>query len=218
MKQLLTILFAVFFLQAAAQIHPTLPRKHFVLNLSNIRCLKTTEEGEDEVYLLLVWRHSDGSTGSVRLPSEHWDMNDGDKLKNARTENNVFSFDLMGSERVEVLCLLMEQDDGTVEQYANLGAEVLRIVESGYSSLSGFDSEQIQSVLKRITGTYNLKNSDDWIGGFAMRYDLTRTATWLVRANPNGGGETSGWGTDFSQFTLKGDGSKYEVRVNVKTR
>lgn len=46
--------------------------------IPNINCQKTTESREDEIYLIVTWKTSYGSTGTVRVPSsEHWDMNDG---------------------------------------------------------------------------------------------------------------------------------------------
>lgn len=49
-------------------------------------CDKTTEQGADEVYILVVGTRSDGAKYAARLPNDapgapqgHWDMNDGDQ-------------------------------------------------------------------------------------------------------------------------------------------
>ncbi len=44
--------------------------------LNGLCCDKTTENGQDEVYILIGGKHSNGGTFNYRLPGDgrHWDM------------------------------------------------------------------------------------------------------------------------------------------------
>ena len=62
MKKVLFSLLTLLFINAKAQ-----NRQWSHLYIPNINCQKTTEAGEDEIYILVTWKTSFGSTGTVRI-------------------------------------------------------------------------------------------------------------------------------------------------------
>ena len=70
----------------------------------------------------------------------------------------------------------MENDDGTLQQYAKFGEELFRsnFFNEIKTNLNAGNSSDIKKILARIAGTYSLKNSDEWIGSFVCAFLLSR--------------------------------------------
>ena len=133
--------------------------------LDYLRCDKTTENGEDEIYLLLAGVSSLGHTWAARFPDGkgHWDLNDGN------SENRTFNGDVIMWERdlepgevVTLAISVMEEDGGTSATYTDMLAALL--VESGEPDA------MFAGTILGVLGKYlNFKDSDDFIGSFVVR-------------------------------------------------
>lgn len=206
-------------------------KQSMVLSMPSLKCEQTTDDGEDEVYLLILWKKSDGSKGSIRMPGipNAWkNMNDGDKLNNDLDWGELLAFDLQLGQRIDILGMIMENDDGTLQQYAKFGEELFRsnFFNEIKTNLNAGNSSDIKKILARIAGTYSLKNPDDWIGSFVCAFLLSREGVKenygavfnennptdkMHGANPKNNSKTT-------SYHFGGDGSSYfaKLRLTVK--
>lgn len=225
MKIFLFIILATWALPSLAQ------RKHYTLT-TKISCLKTTEDGEDEVYAIVVWKTSDGRTGSTRIPSaaDHYSINDNpgssqrqfDGIGTSVTFEPV-EFDLAPGTTIDIFCAIMEQDDGRRGQYDAVGQKILQLAKSP-SRFSGIQAETFKGILAGIANTNNLRNSDDWIGTFTHFLQIkpggelgTRSSTKMNNST-NGGGTPDAAVIQNNRITYEftGDGTHYYVSFSVK--
>jgi hypothetical protein len=160
---------------------------------------KTTEEGEDEVYLIVKTEIDGKVAGEVRLPANivdddrgHWDMNDGAGDENhCRVEMPLAEFDLTEGQVGRATVFTMEEDGGSLEKLAGkVGIK--------------FD-------------VFDIKDIDDYIGAFA------------VTVRNNGGKPEIDWavvdrvfteipnnqGPNTHEYRMNGDGSNYVFWVKV---
>ena len=193
-------------------------RKHYTMSIPLIHCIKTTEDGEDEIYLLVIWKTSYGTVGSIRIPKldDHLSMNDGNSSKSNVSFGDVLSFDLASNENIDIFCAIMEQDDGTQLQYKKVGKEILQIAKTT-SRFSDIQAETFKKILARVVSTNHLSNSDDWVGAFTVFKGSSVQKTKMN--NPNNSGATpdaaviNGYDTTYE---FSGDGSHYTVTIRIK--
>lgn len=219
MKKLIFLILIGLYLQTEGQL------RRVKLYCPSIKCLKTTEDGEDEIYMLVIWKTNTGKQGNLRLPATHIDVNDIKSLKNDINLGTLIDITLGRSEQLFVQYLLMEEDDGTPEAYAKVGEEFFR--EGAPFPSSGTKLEDfVSDVLERVQGTYKFNNSDDFIGGF--QFNTSNNATWLetnfnVVYNKNQTDDREKDPKHFTSsfiqrdFTFHGDDSYYKVRVTMKS-
>lgn len=206
----------------------TAQKQHMVLTMPSLKCLKTTEDGEDEVYQLIVWKKSDGTKGSIRvpgIPKTSISMNDTRTLINDIDWGEILAFDLQPGERIDISGTIMEQDDGTFQQYSNFGTELFRD-PSFFTNLQNGRTPTFQiipNILGRIAGRFSLKNSDDWIGTYICSFQLTPqkvleknySVVFNTTYNSNQQAPNPKSGSLTTTYRFGGDGSSYIAKLNL---
>lgn len=177
---------------------------------------KTTENGADEVYIMVYARRSDGATYLQRWPSNapgessgHWDMNDGDQPtdnpdgdSHCITNKTLFSEDIEPGQSWQVTVILAEEDGGTSADLQNTVGELASAVPDPFVSGAG-------AVLVALSELgLKIEDSDDYIGSFSVRIsagDDGLSTEW------NAGDRIAEDSTDGAAkvYRMGGDGSNY---------
>ena len=133
--------------------------------VETIRCGKTTEAGEDEVYMPVGAVNSvTGRTSFVAPGSEsHWDMNDSGEKQERNVNFVVHNGALPAGSTTDVNVLIMERDGGSPAQAIQVAAGVAGAISGGNPVVVA--GAAIAGLLARLLPT----DTDDWIGGFALR-------------------------------------------------
>lgn len=182
------------------------------LKMRSLLCNKTTEAGEDEVYILVNGKSPTGKW-NFRLPGSntHWDLNDGNGQRQitdwfVATDNTG----LKPNETSIINIAIMEEDGGTVGQLA-LDAAGKALEEC---SASG-DPYCIAGALGvSIANALHLgQDTDDYIGGFTVSmsrdengaihlqyYNFDRCSIFQEGSQQNFG---------MTGISFSGDGSQY---------
>src|SRR6185503_10340172 len=126
-----------------------------------LECFKTTEHGEDEVYLVVVGKWHDGTTFQRRFPnaSDHWDLNDGEGDP-PLTDQPLYNLTMNDGDAVDIVVMVMEEDGGTVGGWTSLAGGVLGVV-----------SKPAGSIIASIGQLFNIKDSDDFISAFSVHIE-----------------------------------------------
>src|SRR4051812_7617031 len=107
MKLFLTGFIVMLSLQTAGQIVRQAPKQSYTLNIPELNCNKTTEDGSDEVYVIILYKYPFGASGVKASPDKHWSM----YPSGGRTvANNLFNFTLKEAQSIDILCIFMEED------------------------------------------------------------------------------------------------------------
>jgi hypothetical protein len=181
-----------------------------------------------EVYQLIVWKKSDGTKGSIRVPGipKAWiNMNDTKVLENDIDWGEILAFDLQPGERIDISGTIMEQDDGTLQNYSDFGPQLFRET-SFFSTLQNGHTPTFQiipNILARIAGSASLRNADDWIGTYICSYKLTPqrvleknyTVIFNTTYNSNQQAPSPKSGSLATTYRFGGDGSSYIARLNL---
>jgi hypothetical protein len=87
----------------AASLSSNGQRNHYKMS-SSVHCLKTTESGEDEIYIIIAWKTSYGQKGYKRVPatSDHFDIDDDERFLNTTIYTDIIDFDLAPNENKEI--------------------------------------------------------------------------------------------------------------------
>lgn len=175
-----------------------------------LSCQKTTENGQDEVYILVAGKTSDGREVRNRLPSPsgHWDINDG-RDPRAFGPVRLVDMPLSPGQSARFVVAIMEEDGGTTQPWQEMAGQILGTIPTGITqALAGF--------LNTIGKFLVFHDSDDYIGSFEIKIRNENGALnseWaaLERCNyiPNAEGP------DTHGFRLNGDGSGYFGWGNV---
>jgi hypothetical protein len=179
-----------------------------------LKCDKTTEAGEDEVYFVVGTRHSNGSVSTYRLPTpdKHWDMNDGNSSKSSIGGFDIAQFDLEPGEHIDLLFNLNEEDGGVADNYMNQVGNLLVATEDPYAASAGI-------FVKVLAALFDFKDSDDWMGSFMVRIRRGRegqySADWktidrIFVMDPAGKGQF------YRAICFRGDGSDYTAHFEVQ--
>jgi len=223
----------------------TAQRQQYQMSIPILNCQKTTESGEDEIYFIIVTRTSSGTTTNIRVPFDgHININDTrheekpDPTPTFWRVGPVLDFELADNESIEIICNVMEQDDGTPEQYQSVGDEILaKSRRTRHGIFPSINSDVYKGIIANIASTNHLDNSDDWIGSIAYRISRMGESlhtTFRRIDNPNSSGGLSQVNTgspslpagkklangqnNYVSFDLTGDGSKYDVEVAICTQ
>ena len=141
------------------------------LLMNRLCCDKTTEEGADEVYIIIAGKNSNGETFSVRFPGEgkHIDMNDGNQPSDnpngdshCITNRILCSVDILPGQSWDIIVLIMEEDGGTTKTAQEIGAAILDNTGNPAAIVVG----EVLGILTEL-GVYR-EDTDDYIGSFAM--------------------------------------------------
>ncbi|WP_265595980.1 hypothetical protein [Verrucomicrobium sp. BvORR106] len=153
------------------------------LGFRGFACDRTTEDGADEIYMLVFCRRG-GATFSSRLPRDlpqqelgHWDMNDGGQgwksavvpySGDAHGINDGVLLTLDGNlkdgESVEIQVIIMEEDGGNTKKLQEVGSQVLQQTGDPYAVATGV----ILGALTNL-GFNILADTDDFIGSFGVK-------------------------------------------------
>ncbi len=201
--------------------------KRILITMPSLKCQGTNDGDfgtEDEIYMLLMWKADNGTTGQVRIPSTHYSMSMlyRKKLNSDIDLGTLFQFDLNKGSSMTIYCLLMEQDDGTFESAAQVASELFRKSTSPLTT-----ADQMRSfftlTLQRINNTYGFKNSDDWMGGFQLfvRNDpgglVTVTTPFFNLVGSQGQAiDPPVTNSTKPSFNLAGDGGSYNLSLAYK--
>lgn len=172
--------------------------------MQGLCCDNTTEYGEDEIYIIVVGKYSNGDTFGYRLPGEttHWDMNDGGD-KHCISNVDLATFDLNEGESISIVISIMEEDGGNPQKYTNIVAGILGSTTNPYGIAAGTIISIIGNVLPH--------DSDDWIGTFACQ--ISRQGNDLAvdwrPVNRVSGVINEIHGHNTCEFRMNGDGSNY---------
>lgn len=204
---------------------------HYQLSIPSFVCYKTTEDGADEIYLLLTWKTTTGREGN--FSKGVWQMNDRQHEVNDFPPGMIFDIFLDPNEIVEILGTVMEQDDGQPRQYESMGRSILRDIHGSGEAIFPYLpngptelADKIKRLLAATAQANGLKNSDDWIGSFSFRVPDVKVnqEPWDARgifntnsaaANTNRYYIDASTGTRLAVFNFGGDGSKYIVKIAV---
>jgi len=199
-------------------------RVHAAIWIETIWCGHTTESGEDEIYLLVSWKNSTGSTRSFRWPdaSGHLDMNDNGPKQNRDGINiMLWEGDLTDGDTVVVYTAVMEEDGG-------VPGDLLQTIGGGVASVGGGNpiTDVAGGVLAGVGSLLDLANiqdTDDFPGSFAVQLHNSNghlEQSWKaverctsVGVPPDHPEQYKPW-----QFDLNGDGSLYKVFVRAAPR
>lgn len=180
---------------------------HARLWIETLYCAKTTENGEDEVYVLTSSKKSsEKSATNSRLPGngQHWSTNDSGAKQNL---HNIFLWegDLANGEWVDVYVALMEEDGGTPQDIL----DKIAIFSDVFKGLAEFLNK------------FPIQDTDDFQGSFQVRiknvngtlvrewYPIERTEDKGVPPNHTG---------PFlpHEFWAFGDGANYRIYLRAQ--
>jgi len=173
-----------------------------------LECFKTTEAGEDEIYIVISGRSSDGQSFKARLPNDagHWDLNDGEGDPPVLNQD-LMRFDMAEGSSLDFTVMVLEEDGGTIGGWTNLAGGALTLVDQGLGELIGVIGE-----------LFNFKDSDDFIGAVAVHIEMTNgqaLATFKPLDRVEGGWDTSSYWLK-RPVSMNGDGSSYQMVFEVK--
>jgi hypothetical protein len=125
-----------------------------IFTMDNIWCNKTTEAGEDEVYLLVNYQYRDGRNGTYRIPNRsHWDLNDDNNPRQV-SRVDLFSDFLNFGESVDLNVFIMEEDCGGNNGQGNIIVSP-QILNQGSDDYIGSFSVKITNYYGNYYVNYN---------------------------------------------------------------
>lgn len=155
---------------------PVASRKKIWLENLRLCCDKTTEQGADEIYMIITAKSSRGTIITKRLPEEndHFDMNDGDQptnnyggdshcISDGFKIGHIFESYISSGETWNIDIIVMEEDGGTTKTAQEIGSALLIETGDPYAATAG----EIISVLTGL-GVY-AKDKNDYVGSIALR-------------------------------------------------
>jgi hypothetical protein len=181
----------------------------YKLQMRQLLCNHTTEAGEDEVYILVFGKTSDGSYWNFRMPnsSDHWDLNDGNDPR------EVTNWDLASSdthlnigEYATFNIYIMEEDGGNLMQILDYGKQIIKNCPDPRCLAATNIIQAAQN------SGFNIYDTDDYIGSFSVTLSRTQTGYSCEFKNFDRVAGTAGWsnnGNCEEQITFLGDGSSY---------
>lgn len=177
-------------------------------SMSYLECFRTTEAGEDEIYVVVAGRWKNGETFQARVPGAggHWDLNDGEGDPPVLNQD-LLTLDMSDGDHVDFLVMILEEDGGTVGGWASLAGGALSFIDAGIGSLIG------------ALGTlFNIEDSDDFIGAVAVHVDMAggeAFASFKPVERVTNSWDTSRYWTR-RPVSMDGDGSRYEMTFEIR--
>lgn len=139
------------------------------LSIPSLICRAKTEGGEDEIYIILAGRTSQGRTIVGRLPKEHWDLDEGNPAKAEIKDATLWQGDLPFGAVVEFTLFIMEEDESPSSNPVTLGLATAERTTVGGSPIGvKADVEKLRSdcfphagnpsiEVKKLEGTQNIE-------------------------------------------------------------
>jgi len=140
------------------------------ISINNLFCIKTTEQGEDEIYFIVTAKTSDGRTFKSRVPKgeKHYSVNDGNDDENRvrfKGGKELLRIPLELDQSAIITVTVMEQDRGDQSKWADLAENIVR--ESGTNT--GWEAWLVATI-----GSLFANNPDDHVGTFEIRVGKTK--------------------------------------------
>ena len=192
---------------AAAPLQAQETIVHF--RMPYLESFKTTELGEDEIYVIVIARWADGTTRSYRFPDQngHWDLND--QVGDPPVENwPLLRIPMRPGTAMDLLVLVMEEDGGTVGGWAAMAASAAGVINKGAGAV-------IAAIARFIPP---IEDKDDFIGSFNVHIERTTGGELLTTFTPRDRTfEHSDPSRYWIQFfvNMNGDGSEYRSNFSV---
>lgn len=154
---------------------PVASAKKLWLEIKRLCCDNTTENGADEVYIIVTAKSSKGRIISTRFPGErnHFDMNDSNQPTNNWTGDShcisdgfrfehIFDNQISRGERWDVIIVVLEEDGGTTKTAQEIGGAILTETGDPIAVTVG----QVLGALSKL-GVY-ATDKDDYIGSIVL--------------------------------------------------
>jgi hypothetical protein len=176
--------------------------------MAYLESFKTTELGEDEVYLLITGKWRNGQSFSYRFPSasEHWDLNDGEGDPPVLNQP-LIDFTMRDGDAVDVMVMVMEEDGGTVGQWTDLAGSVIGLLDRGAGSIFGAIARFIPDI----------RDTDDFIGAFSVHIENRGGEIYtkfVPRDRVYSSSDPNNYWITFN-VNMNGDGSDYRSTFSV---
>jgi hypothetical protein len=176
------------------------------LNLSYLESFKTTEAGEDEIYVIVGGISKQGETIRGRYPSEtgHWELNDreGDP---AVFDQKLLSLDFGADDSIELVIAVMEEDGGA--RWKDVSNRLVQYLMGKIATASA-----------ALSSDASASDVDDVVGAVRLRMGRRR-GDMSVRYEPLVG-VSSQWDTEASwarrPVEMTGAGSDYKLTFEVE--
>ena len=171
--------------------------------MSRLWCDQTTEAGEDEIYLKVIAKMSNGGTLNNQQPNDHWDMNDGNEPRNVDNTTLLIT-PLKAGESGTIIVIVCEQDGGGSEKWQKIGEAVLSVCDDPRC----IAAQQISYWSRKLGLT--IQDTDDYIGSFTIDFGFNNDGSfWSKRGNLERYCSEEKWGDNGFKIQLCGDGSNY---------
>ncbi len=194
MKKIFLLLFLLLPLFSTAQYNIS-------FHMEQLWCDQTTEAGEDEIYLHVVYRGSDGSyLNSIFGP---WDMNDGNEPRSV-DKWVLLRTNLTTGQYGTITVSIMEQDGGDLNQWKKVGDKILATCNHPKCLVA----QQVSNWVEQ--SGFNIIDSDDYIGSFSITFGYDQYGKFYFnRENLERYYKEEPWGSTGLRLFFSGDGSNY---------
>lgn len=179
----------------------------FRLVMRQLLCNKTTESGEDEVYIIVAGKTSNGSYWNFRMPgpNNHWDLNDGNSPRDVTDwELAASALPLNVGESAALNIYIMEEDGGSLGQILDVAKKVIDQCPDPRCLAAS-------NVIQTANSVGLPTDTDDYIGSFSVviyRTPSGYSCEWMNLTRCGKVGWSNGGGCE-EQINFSGDGSAY---------
>ena len=179
------------------------------LNFRKLVCRKTTEAGQDELYILVIRTTSEGGYAAYRLPAPegHWDIKDnGEQTWIGNT--CIHQIDLDRGEKANIYVRIMEEDGGLPGNWAEEVGGALAAIPNAYTQAIGAGLQVIGGVFNQL----GVIDTDDFPGSFGVEFENRNGSLdgWHWEAGERAQTAADIPGLDHScRIDFYGDGSNY---------
>lgn len=184
--------------------------------MRQLLCNKTTESGEDEVYIIVAGKLSNGGYWNFRMPgaTNHWDLNDGNSPREV-TEWGLASSNapLNIGESATFNIYIMEEDGGGLGQILDVAQKVIDQCPDPRCLAASNVIQTANSIGLPV-------DTDDYIGSFSVTVYRNLNgyyAEWMNFDRCGKVGWSNGGGLE-EQINFGGDGSSYIGTFRVEAR
>jgi hypothetical protein len=210
-------------------LHGT-PELSASVSMQSLQCLKTTGDGEDEIYIMIAGKRTSGEEYVKRVPNEHWDMTparrhrapDGREFqspeKRAPSNQLLWEGKLSDGVSVELTFFVMEVDRQADPKGnpMDMAREAARATDPEDMSVIGTNHNIIGLIDDRVWkhGSGVIKDTDDLPGVVAVRLSNVGgklEVRWVARERAKDKGGEGG----VRHFELNGDNSIYKLFLHA---
>lgn len=171
--------------------------------MTRLWCDQTTEHGEDEIYLKIIAKISNGGSLNNQQPNGHWDMNDGNEPRSVENVT-LLRTHMDAGDSGTIIVIICEQDGGGSEKWQKIGEAVLSTCDDPRC----IAAQQVSYWSRKLGLT--IQDTDDYIGSFTIDFGYNRDGSfWWKQGNLERYCSSKKWGDTGVEIQLCGDGSNY---------